>query len=252
MRGKNFAIVILVMALASASAAYAKKDPKPAPPPPPPPGATLGSTLCTLGDITVGAGGSASACKGWYDGNLNGGSGDMKADSAIALNALLGVNTYTQANVTWLADLENLSGPTINFTQPLYGETIVSFHVGGAGGAGGVGYQSTAFYEFDAGDLIGGLDTFTFNLPGLSNARLYSTGSYVPPPPCTLDCGPPPCTENCGPPPCTVNCGPPPCTGICGGGGHETVVPEPAAWALMIAGFGGVGAMLRRRRAVLA
>jgi hypothetical protein len=30
------------------------------------------------------------------------------------------------------------------------------------------------------------------------------------------------------------------------------VVPEPATWALMIAGFGGAGAMLRRRRAALA
>jgi hypothetical protein len=29
-------------------------------------------------------------------------------------------------------------------------------------------------------------------------------------------------------------------------------VPEPAAWALMIAGFGGVGAVLRRRRAAFA
>lgn len=28
-----------------------------------------------------------------------------------------------------------------------------------------------------------------------------------------------------------------------------TVVPEPGAWALMIAGFGGAGAMLRRRKA---
>jgi hypothetical protein len=28
-----------------------------------------------------------------------------------------------------------------------------------------------------------------------------------------------------------------------------TVVPEPATWALLIAGFGGAGAMLRRRRA---
>jgi hypothetical protein len=28
-----------------------------------------------------------------------------------------------------------------------------------------------------------------------------------------------------------------------------TGVPEPAAWALMVAGFGGLGAMLRRRRA---
>lgn len=29
-------------------------------------------------------------------------------------------------------------------------------------------------------------------------------------------------------------------------------VPEPATWGLMIAGFGGAGAMLRRRRAILA
>ncbi|THD60722.1 CCXG family PEP-CTERM protein [Phenylobacterium sp.] len=35
-----------------------------------------------------------------------------------------------------------------------------------------------------------------------------------------------------------------------GAGFHDftTVVPEPAAWALMILGFGGVGAVLRRRR----
>ena len=29
-------------------------------------------------------------------------------------------------------------------------------------------------------------------------------------------------------------------------------VPEPATWALMIAGFGGAGAMLRRRRQIAA
>jgi len=29
-------------------------------------------------------------------------------------------------------------------------------------------------------------------------------------------------------------------------------VPEPASWAMMIAGFGGVGAMMRRRRAITA
>lgn len=32
----------------------------------------------------------------------------------------------------------------------------------------------------------------------------------------------------------------------------DTTVPEPAAWALMILGFGGAGAMLRRQRAALA
>jgi hypothetical protein len=33
---------------------------------------------------------------------------------------------------------------------------------------------------------------------------------------------------------------------------NQGAVPEPAAWALMIVGFGSAGAMLRRRRAVLA
>ena len=32
----------------------------------------------------------------------------------------------------------------------------------------------------------------------------------------------------------------------------QTALPEPSAWALMLTGFLGVGAMLRRRRAALA
>ena len=35
-----------------------------------------------------------------------------------------------------------------------------------------------------------------------------------------------------------------------GGGGQA--VPEPATWAMMILGFGGVGSLMRRRRAVVA
>jgi hypothetical protein len=42
------------------------------------------------------------------------------------------------------------------------------------------------------------------------------------------------------------------CTANCGGGGGGQGVPEPATWALMILGFGGAGAMLRRRREALA
>ncbi len=208
----------LVLAMGMASAAHAKKPP---PPPPPPPGPTLGATGCKSGDITANGAG-ATACSGWYEGNLNGGSGAMKADSADALNTLLGGDAFTQTNLTFLEDMD-VSGSTIDFTTPLYGETVVAFHVGGAKGAGGVGYESTAFYEFDAGELLGGLDSFSFNLPGLSNARLYSTGIYTPPV----------CTEACG-------------------GEHLPSVPEPATWALMILGFGGAGALLRRRRAVAA
>lgn len=38
-----------------------------------------------------------------------------------------------------------------------------------------------------------------------------------------------------------------------GGGGPDPFgLPEPATWAMMIFGFGGVGAMLRRRRALVA
>ena len=208
--------IAVVLAMSVASAAQAKKPPKD----PPPAGPTLGSTLCKLTDISP----SASACAGWYSGNLDGGSAAMNADSASALDTLLGVTTYTAQNLTFLDDID-VSGPTVDFSTPLYGETVVAFHVGAAKGAGGVGYESTAFYEFNAGDLVGGLDTFTFNLPGLSNARLYSTGTYQPPV-CTLDCS--------------------------GGGGQQPGVPEPAAWALMILGFGGAGAMLRRRRAAVA
>lgn len=44
----------------------------------------------------------------------------------------------------------------------------------------------------------------------------------------------------------------PPCTDACGGGGGGGGVPEPATWAMMLLGFGGLGATLRRHRAVRA
>ncbi|MGH6911978.1 MAG: PEPxxWA-CTERM sorting domain-containing protein, partial [Phenylobacterium sp.] len=31
-----------------------------------------------------------------------------------------------------------------------------------------------------------------------------------------------------------------------------TMVPEPSTWAMMLLGFGGIGAMIRRRRQTLA
>lgn len=131
----------------------------------------------------------------------------MIAASTEALRQLLGSASVT-SQLTWLEDL-TASGSAVNFSTPLYGTTVVSFHVGAAKGASnGVGYQGTAFYVFDAGNLASGLDQFTFNLAGLSNARLYSTGSYIP------------------------------------------AVPEPATWAMLLAGVGLVGGTMRRRRAV--
>ena len=142
------------------------------------------------------------------------------------LNALLGVNTFTAATLTTLPNYEKIvfgeNAHTVDFAQALFGQTVVSFHVGGSNVRnGGIGYQSTAFFVFDAGNLLGGLGSFSFNVAGLSNGVLFKTGQYVPP---------------------------------CGGNGCSggNPVPEPGAWALMILGFGAAGSMLRRRRAALA
>jgi len=39
--------------------------------------------------------------------------------------------------------------------------------------------------------------------------------------------------------------------GTDGGGGGGNEVPEPATWAMMIMGFGGIGTMMRRRRTAM-
>lgn len=164
-----FSGAAVALAMGFASAANAVQPPSPP---------TFGGTPCAAGDITP----NAMACVGWYNGNLNGGSPDQLFQSAYALNQLLGTNTYTQNNISWLEDI-SASGNSVDFVHPLTGLTVVSFHVGGANGQsniGGVGYNGTAFYEFNAGST--GLDTFSFNLPGLSNARLYSTGGAIPEP----------------------------------------------------------------------
>lgn len=171
MNNKNWgALALGMLSLALATPAIsAPKTPKPTAAV----GPTLGSTGCALSNISP----AASGCVGWYEGNLNAGSAGTKADSAAALNSLLGVTTYSGSTLTWLEDI-TVSGSNIDFGTHLFGTTIVSFHVGGANGQpGGVGYNGTAFYVFDAGQVIGGLDQFTFNVPGLSNARLYSTST---------------------------------------------------------------------------
>ena len=77
-------------------------------------------------------------------------------------------------------------------------------------GGGSPDGNSTVFYKFDAGET--GITTIDVNIKALSNAILYSTQEAPPPP-------------SLGNP-----------------------VPEPASWALMLIGFGGLGAMARSRR----
>ncbi|HEV2569785.1 PEPxxWA-CTERM sorting domain-containing protein [Sphingomonas sp.] len=77
----------------------------------------------------------------------------------------------------------------------------------GGGGANGAG-NATAFYKIDAG--VNGLTSFMVKYQGISSIAIYSTGNAPPPPP------------------------PPP-------------IPEPSTWALLISGFGLVGAAARRR-----
>jgi len=152
---------------------------------------------------------AALACSGFYSGNLLSTSGI--AAQIAGLQAI---------GFTWDGDFDALvaagqkfdgaGATTLNFATPLSGITVLGIHFGG-GGAGGVG-NGTAFYKFDAGTTLSALD---LHYGGSSGIVLYSTHHVTPPPP------PPPVDNG--------------------------AVPEPASWAMMIAGFGMVGGALRRR-----
>ncbi len=167
MKKLSFAAAFAAFSLATvATPAFAAKPVVSATP-------TLGATSCALTDISP----KAASCAGWYAGNLVNGS--TLAEQAFALNSFLGTG-LTSSTLTWLETLPSLSGlPGANFATALYGDTVVAFHVGAAKGAGGIGYQGTAFFRFDAGNLVGGLDSVGFNRAGLSNARLYRTGKFI-------------------------------------------------------------------------
>jgi hypothetical protein len=156
---------------------------------------------------------NANACAGFYAKNTLGGSPDMDAVTDAAL-AALGLDwDGTVLESIGLGD----SDPTVDFATLLNGVTYIGIHWGKGQGPvdneGGV----TGYYRLDlAADAE--LDFFKTAFGSNSGARLYATNT---------------------------------CEGRgCGGGGNE--VPEPSTWALMILGFGGAGAMLRRRKTVVA
>ena len=157
----------------------------------------------------------ALACSGYFDGNLINGS---RLDDQVAALALIGLvwdkTTYDEAQFK----LTPLNGADINFSQLVTGISYIGVHYG-AGSFPNPKPQggATAFYKIDGGT---GLDIIDLVRGSSSNAYLYSVTT-------------------------------PPCQGAaCGGGGNA--VPEPAVWAMMIMGFGAVGAVMRRRRFALA
>jgi len=124
--------------------------------------AVLGSTLCSTADIS-----GATACQGWYQGNLNSGNATDLANEALIVNSLLGTS-YTGSNLPF-TDVTGISGNTITFASALAGTVLLGVHVGAAKGAGGIGYNGTAFYT-----LLNPGSSVTLNVPGLSNARVFS------------------------------------------------------------------------------
>lgn len=154
------------IALASASPAYAGKSNVQTLPAPVAP--------CDLGLTTP----DASACSGYYSGNLiNGSSTDLQAQAdAIALLP----GDYEFDTSTW-ADVEatkvlTLTGPDsnqIDFGTTLFGQTIVGAHFGNVAGPAG---NVSVFWLFDFGTEGASYITLD-NTQGFSNAVLYTTGT---------------------------------------------------------------------------
>ena len=174
----------------------------------------LTNVACSFGDV---ANAAVSACSGFYSGNLlnTDAPNATDADETVGLNDLLGTSSPSFAV---LQKIDNTNGLPADFTQLLYGDTIIGIHFGDGAplfkeaqyhpefnGVGG----GTAFYRFDAGQT--GLDTVVFAdylAQASSGATLYRTGDA-------------PITSP---------------------------IPEPETYALMLAGLGMLGFMARRRR----
>jgi hypothetical protein len=149
------------------------------------------ATTCLSTDVSP----NATACSGFFDKNLLGGSpADLAAQKTDL--ALIGFD-YDTSTFTSLQKLGPLSGSaTLDFANLPVGTDYIGIHYG----AGSIYGNATAFYAIN---VPAGTTSITLTAPkGSSDAVLFGTSG----------------------------------------------VPEPATWAMMLVGFGGLGVALRRSR----
>ena len=129
---------------------------------------------CSFADIGLTAG-TNFKCAGYFAGNLN------NSNNATTITSIL--NDFT--GYTWsqpsidaalVSQKQNFNSNVIDFGVTLQGWNILSIHKGKGGKNG---QEGTAFYMFDAGS---GMDSFTFNMKGLSNAVWMSVPQTAPVP----------------------------------------------------------------------
>lgn len=155
----------------------------------------------------------AANCQGYYSGNVLSGN---STDIAIQQSAIAALPGDFQFDGNWGALAGDtitalVNGNQLDFGTALFGETYIGIHFGNVSGEefGNV----TGFYYFN---FLTPTNSITlYDTQGFSTATLYGTGTAP-------DGG----------------------TGGTGGG----AVPEPSTWAMMLLGFGAVGAGMRRRR----
>jgi len=207
--------VVLAAAVATLSTgAFAKVDKKNEVPSPTPAPVTNPIVVagCELADLQ-----GATACNGYYAGNLNGESKAMVASSQFALAALGYSWDGSMDGVKKIDSFDKKN--VISFEVPLTGINFVSIHYGAGKGPAKVSGGTTGFYKIETTKGLFDLQT---RFGSLSNAVLYLK-------PKADDQG-----GGFGPSPDLS--------------GTTGAVPEPAVWMQMILGFGLIGFYRRRQQ----